>query len=169
MFDEILNPDLSTLVTGPPCSWTYVYAAGPGQTMLHTTISKDFLSGDHVLHGPTVLKASSHIAAYLPLVVHQAGDGNQFGGYWFNLVKAETGGQLENINKLYLAPGTHLDVLLVGGPEKWGGGVDYIEAVDSFDKNHAYVEDELFVQQLLSNSQNLYRVHCHMPGDFVST
>ncbi|KZV52096.1 zinc phosphodiesterase ELAC protein 2 [Dorcoceras hygrometricum] len=39
--------------------------------------------------------------AYLPLMVHQASDGNQFGGYWFDLVQAKLQNQL--LSMVYVA------------------------------------------------------------------
>lgn len=134
--------------------------------MLQATLTKDY--SDHLQHGPIILKTSLHIAAYAPLVVSQFGDGNQFGGYWYDFAKQETGGRLENLDKLYLAPGTHLDVMLLGGPEKWERGVDFIETVQSFDQEHAYVEDGVIVQLLSSNYRSLYRVTCQKLGNFVS-
>ncbi|XP_031406672.1 nuclear pore complex protein GP210 isoform X1 [Punica granatum] len=163
-FDKLVNTDVLSLVSGPPCSWTSIYAAGPGQTMLHATLSKDY--SDHLQYGPIVLKASSHIAAYAPLLVSQVGDGNQFGGYWYDLAKQEAEAQLENLDKLYLAPATHLDVMLLGGPEKWGRGVDFIDTVQSFDQEHASVEDEVIVQLLSSKYGSLYRISCQKLGNF---
>lgn len=165
--DKVVKSDVLSPVSGPPCSWTSIYAAGPGQTMLHATLIKDYYS-DHLQHGPIVLKTSLHIAAYAPLVVSQFGDGNQFGGYWYDFGKQETENQLENLYKLYLAPGTHLDVMLLGGPEKWGRGVDFIETVQSFDQEHSNVEDGVIVQLLSSNCRSLYRVSCQKQGNFVS-
>ncbi|KAI5428546.1 hypothetical protein KIW84_033509 [Lathyrus oleraceus] len=66
-----------------------------------------------LLNGPTVLKAYLCIAAYLPFIVSQAGDGNHFGGYWLDLAQAENNKQWHNLEELYLAPRTNLDLLLV--------------------------------------------------------
>ncbi|VVA17502.1 PREDICTED: nuclear pore [Prunus dulcis] len=60
-------------------------------------------------------KASSLIAAYSPLSIRQAGDANHFGGYFFDLALAETDKQLVKLDKIYLVPGMHLDVMLLGG------------------------------------------------------
>ncbi|KAK4782397.1 hypothetical protein SAY86_016499 [Trapa natans] len=162
--DEVVNSDVLSLVSGPPCSWTSVYAAGPGQTMLHATLTKDY--SDHLHHGPIVLKTSSYIAAYAPLVVSQFGDGNQFGGYWYDFDKLETENQVENLHRLYLAPGTHLDVMLLGGPENWGRGVDFIETFQSFDQGHSSVEDGVIVKLFSSNYRSLYRLSCQRQGNF---
>ncbi|KAK6913409.1 hypothetical protein RJ641_023010 [Dillenia turbinata] len=79
--------------------------------MLHATLLKEYQHFDHHFSGSIVLRAASLIAAYSPLIAQQAGAGNQFGGYWFDLVQAEGSAQLECLESLYLVPGTHLDVL----------------------------------------------------------
>ncbi|GAV68566.1 RRM_1 domain-containing protein/Big_2 domain-containing protein [Cephalotus follicularis] len=158
------NIELHASVYGPPCSWTYVYASGSGRTMLHATLSKEYLHFDHPSHGPVVLKASSRIAAYPQLSVHQAGDGSQFGGYWFDLGQAEASSHPENLDKLYLVPGAHIDVMLLGGPEQWDKGVDFIETVEILDGKHVHVGDEVHVHQIYASSRSLYRILCEALG-----
>ncbi|KAG8634965.1 hypothetical protein MANES_17G112100v8 [Manihot esculenta] len=153
-------------VFGPPCSWTSVYASDSGQTMLHATLSKEYDQYDHPFHEPVILKASSRIAAYPPLVVRQVGDGNQFGGYWFDLAHVEASNQLENLERLYLVPGTSLDVILLGGPESWDKGVDLIETVEILDDKRAYSKDGVHVHPLSGKYQSMYRVSCQTIGIF---
>lgn len=156
-------------LSGPPCSWTYVYASGPGRAMLHATLSKDYHHVDNSLHGPIVLKASSRIAAYPPLIACQARDGSQFGGYWFDLAQAEADNLLENLDKLYLVPGTHLDIVLLGGPEQWGKGVDFIETVEILDEGHNHIKNGDLVHQVSGKNRSVYRVLCQTLGNFVSS
>ena len=155
-------------LSGPPCSWTYVYASGPGRAMLHATLLKDYHHVDNSLHGSIVLKASSRIAAYPPLIVCQARDGSQFGGYWFDLAQAEADNLLENLDKLYLVPGTHLDTVLLGGPERWDKGVDFIENVEISDEEHNHIQNEVLVHQVSGKNRSVNRVVCGMLGNFVS-
>ncbi|KAJ8750145.1 hypothetical protein K2173_014060 [Erythroxylum novogranatense] len=150
---------------GPPCSWTYVYASGSGQTMLHATLLKEYHHLDLSLHGPNVLKASSRIAAYPPLTLLQMSDGNQFGGYWFDFLHVDLS-KLENLEKLYLVPGTSLDVMLLGGPEKWDKGVNYIDTVDILDGKHGHPKDGLHVHQVSRGYQSVYRVLCQSFGNY---
>ena len=63
-------------VHGPPCSWTNIYAANSAQTLVHVTLVRDHQISDHASRESAVLKASLHIAAFSPLIIHQAGDGN---------------------------------------------------------------------------------------------
>uniref|UniRef100_A0A5B7BTW7 BIG2 domain-containing protein n=1 Tax=Davidia involucrata TaxID=16924 RepID=A0A5B7BTW7_DAVIN len=151
---------------GPPCAWTCVFASSAGHTILHATLSKDYQQLDHSLSGPIVLKASLRIAAYSPLIVHQAGDGNQFGGCWFNLTQAEAQNQLVNLDNLYLVPGTHLDVMLCGGPDRWDQGVDFIGTVESLDEEHTDLKDGVLVHQISTSYGTPYRILCQTLGTF---
>lgn len=168
VLDMVENFELYASLNGPPCSWTRIYASGLGRAMLHATLSKDYHHVDNSLQGPIVLKASTRIAAYQPLIICQLGDGSQFGGYWFDLAQAEAQNLLENLDKFYLVPGTHLDIMLLGGPEKWDNGVDFIETVETLDEGHGPVQNGVLVNQLSGNNSSVYRVLCQTLGNFVS-
>lgn len=159
------EPFVVDIVAGPLCSWTYIYASSPGQTLLQAMLSKDYQHFDHSYSGTIILKVSKHIAAYTPLILLQASDGNQFGGYWFDLAKAETNNELENLGDLYLVPGTCLDVMLRGGPERWGHGVDFNETVETLDVEDTLGKDGVLVNQISVNS---YRISCLKLGTSVS-
>ncbi|KAL1564235.1 nuclear pore complex protein GP210-like protein [Salvia divinorum] len=149
---------------GPPCSWTNIYAASSGRTLVHATLTRDHQLSDHAGRESSVLKASSPIAAFLPLIVHQASDGNQFGGYWFNWVHAESQNQLGSLDYLYLVPGTHLDVMLHGGPERWGKDVEYVENVAVMVEQDGLVKDKISVHQIPTSYGNPYRIGCDSLG-----
>lgn len=134
--------------------------------MLHATFSKEYHHFDNSFSGPIVFKATSRIAAYRPLTLHQAGDGNQFGGYWVNTAGAEADNQLEDQDKLYLVPGTQLDVMLHGGPERWDKGVDFMETVEIFYEEHAH-DNGVQMHQISSSYGSLYRVSCRTLGTYV--
>ncbi|KAL7256965.1 hypothetical protein ACSBR1_010830 [Camellia fascicularis] len=151
------------MLYGPPCAWTYVYASSSGHTMLHATLSKEYQHFDHSFSGPVILKASLRIAAYPPLLVHQVGDGNQFGGYWFDLAQAEANNQLGNLEDLYLVPGTHLDVMLRGGPDWWGQGVEFIQTVETL-VEHTLFKDGVVVHQISTSFSSPYRISCQKLG-----
>ncbi|KAL0351046.1 UNVERIFIED_CONTAM: Nuclear pore complex protein [Sesamum radiatum] len=136
---------------GPPCAWTHIYASNTGRTVVHATLTRESQQYDHSSSGSIVLKASLSIAAYSPLIVHQASDGNQFGGYWFDLARRESQHQLNNLDNIYLAPGTHLDIMLQGGPERWGKDVEFIETVEVLDEQISYVKDGIFIDQMSTN------------------
>lgn len=123
---------------------------------------------DSSFSGPVVLKASSLIAAYSPLSIRQAGDGNHFGGYFFDLAQTETDRQLVNLDKIYLVPGTHLDVMLLGGPEKWNNGIDFVETMDILNEGHGHIDNGASVQRLSDSYKSLYRVSCQMLGIYVN-
>ncbi|XP_028091019.1 nuclear pore complex protein GP210 isoform X1 [Camellia sinensis] len=153
------------MLYGPPCAWTYVYASSSGHTMLHATLSKEYQHFDHSFSGPVILKASLRIAAYPSLLVHQVGDGNQFGGYWFDLAQAEANNQLGNLEDLYLVPGTHLDVMLRGGPDLWGQGVKFIQTVETL-VEHTLFKDGVVVHQISTSFSSPYRISCQKLGTF---
>lgn len=152
----------------PACSWAHIYASSPGQAMIHATLSLEYHQFDHSFHGPRVFKESLHVAAYLPLNVFQAGDGSRFGGYWYDLDQKEALKQIDKLEKLYLVPGSNLDILLVGGPEPWDKHVAYLENVDVLDEDNALIEDGVLVHRVSANNASLYEVFCQTEGNFVS-
>lgn len=165
-FNQLQSMQPSQLVYGPPCSWTRIHASGSGQATLHATFSKD-LYFDYAPSRIVVLKAASRIAAYKPLTVHQAGDGSQFGGYSIDLSKAEAENQLETLSSLYLVPGTHLDVMIHGGPERWDESVDFLDSVETLKEGNS-VDKGVQMYPISSDSKNLYKVSCKRLGTYVS-
>lgn len=156
--------DQSKSEYGPTCAWIYLFAASPGRANLQATFSKPL---DHSFGRQLMLKASAPIASFSPLIVCQAGDGNQFGGYWFDLEKGETHDELRTLDDLYLAPGTHLDVKLSGGPERWGDGVDFIQTIDIFDAMFAHRKDRALVHKVPTTQGYKYRILCQELGNFT--
>ncbi|CAN1272932.1 Nuclear pore complex protein GP210 [Linum perenne] len=159
--EKLADSSHHVYVTGPPCSWADIYASDSGQTLLQAILSKEYHNFDHHYHRPLVLKASSRIAAYLPLILGQLGDGNQYGGYSFK----ETD-DVENLEKLNLVPGTSLDVILLGGPKQWDNGVEFIETVEVLDDNNVKNKDGLHVRQLTSSYTSTYRILCSNHGTY---
>ncbi|XP_042500148.1 nuclear pore complex protein GP210 [Macadamia integrifolia] len=164
--DKLLNIKGFKSLGSPPCAWTFIYASTSGRTMLHATLSKELKYFDHSVDGPIVLKASSHIAAYPPLTVKQAGNGNQFGGYSVDLDRAAAGTQLENLDEIYLVAGTELDVMLTGGPERWSQGVEFVEHVEIFYEEHNPILNESVVHWPSPSRGGLYRLSCQTLGGF---
>ncbi|PIN01198.1 Nuclear pore complex, gp210 component [Handroanthus impetiginosus] len=158
--------ELHSSFYGPPCAWTRIYASSSGRTVLHATLTRDKQQYDHISREAIVLKASSCIAAYSPLIVHQLSDGNQFGGYWFDVSHTESQNKLRNLDHLYLVPGTHLDVMLRGGPERWGKDVEFIENVEVLNEQASYVKDGIFTHQMSTSYGNPYRIQCQSLGTF---
>ncbi|KAH9624818.1 hypothetical protein KSS87_018134 [Heliosperma pusillum] len=145
------------------CSWISLYASSPGQAILHATFSKpiDFGFSKHI-----VLKASASIASFLPVTVHQAGDGNKVGGYWFDLEKVGNSDRSGILDELFLVPGASLDVILVGGPRKWGKGVDFVETVDIlYERSPHNIKGLVYRVPILG--ENGYRIVCQKAGNFT--
>lgn len=152
---------------GNPCAWISLNASAAGRATIVATFSFESDSYFETFNGPIFLKATSKISAYYPLVVLQAGNGNQFGGYWVDLSRIQSGIQnMDNSPKeLYLVPGSTMDVFLFGGPEQWDQVVDFVETVDVIGESKNYIVNSA-VQKI---SSRLYRVSCQSKGNFVST
>ncbi|KAF7801531.1 nuclear pore complex protein GP210 isoform X1 [Senna tora] len=146
------------------CSWGHIYASSPGQAMIHATLSKVYHQFDRSFHEPIAFKASLNVVAYPPLIVCQASDGNQFGGYWYDLSQ-EANKKLSNLEKLYLVPGSNLNVFLVGGPKPWDKRADLFENVEVFEEN-ALVTDGLLVHPVSTGHTSLYGLFCQTSGSF---
>ncbi|CAA0820165.1 Nuclear pore complex protein GP210 [Striga hermonthica] len=165
VMDQKEATELRSLSFGPPCAWTRIYATNPGRSVVYATLIRDNLLSDQSGWESTALKASLNIAAFSPLVVHQASDGNQFGGYWFDLAHAESHNQLPNLDVLYLVPGTQIDVMLRGGPERWGKDVEFIENVQVLHEQTSSVKNTISLDQSTSFG-NPYTIGCESLGTF---
>ncbi|XP_021760201.1 nuclear pore complex protein GP210-like isoform X1 [Chenopodium quinoa] len=162
MKNELMKSKRSKL--GPTCAWTHLRATGPGRTVLHAAFS---MHTNTDFNKQILLKASASIASFLPLILHQAGDGNKFGGYWFDLEEKQMRDGWENLNYLYLALGSHLNVALAGGPERWKKEVDYIQTVEVLDETCSLPKDGVLVHEVQSSEGNGYTVLCKVLGNFT--
>ncbi|XP_074274983.1 nuclear pore complex protein GP210 isoform X2 [Silene latifolia] len=161
--NQLKKVERSDLDHQAACSWISLYASSPGQAILHATFSKpiDFGYSRQIL-----LKASASIASFLPVTLHQAGDGNKVGGYWFDLEKVGNNDLSGILNELFLVPGASLDVILVGGPRRWGKGVDFVETVDiHYERSPHNIEGLVYQVPILEG--NGYRIVCQKAGNFT--
>ncbi|WVZ63130.1 hypothetical protein U9M48_012789 [Paspalum notatum var. saurae] len=147
-----------------PCAWISLNASAAGRSTIVASFAFDSDSNVETL-GPISLKATSKISAYFPLVVLQAGNGNQFGGYWFDLSGMH--GRIESMDnnapkELFLVPGSAMDVFLFGGPERWDQVVDFVETVDVVGESKKHITIPA-VQKL---SSGIYRVSCQSKMSF---
>ncbi|CAI9087870.1 OLC1v1022055C1 [Oldenlandia corymbosa var. corymbosa] len=165
LFGEFKYTGLDDVYVPPPCARTCVHTSVAGRTMLHATLTKEYQQIDPSVGGLIALKASILIAAYNPLSVLQVSDGNQFGGYWFNLDEDKAQNELENLDSLHLVPGTHFDVILRGGPERWDHGVEYIENVEILTESDSFLNVGGIVHhQEHANYGRVYRIQCENLG-----
>lgn len=155
MLDELRSTNSS-----PPCSRAYIYSSSPGRTVLQATLAKEFHYFDKSLSESIDLKATLSIGAYLPLSVRLDSDGNHHGGYWFDKTQEEPD---TGVSKLYLVPGTYVDVMLLGGPERWSDNVEFTESVNED-------EDDLTSGVYVHHNfhANVYRISCQTLGSYVS-
>ncbi|KAF5204727.1 Nuclear pore membrane glycoprotein [Thalictrum thalictroides] len=143
-----------------PCAQINIYASSVGRALLQATLQIERQPYGHPSDGPKVLKASSLIGSYNPLVAQQIGNGNHFGGHSADLPSEGAG-----IDELYLVPGTNLDIKLFGGPERWDQSVEFVEAVNIFSEVHLR-NNGVLVDQESTNNGGVYRVACLTFGNF---
>lgn len=160
----------------PVCAWKSLYASEPGKAALHaylTGINKEFIDD---IDAPVSLKVSWTVAAYAPLIVQQAGDGNSFGGYKFDVDFIERplvdiqGIDRESLHELFLVPGSGMRILLHGGPERWRQGVEFVESssVVAYD-GKSQVKESIVITQLKEGGGRLHWISCHSLGNFTLT
>ncbi|EPS63976.1 hypothetical protein M569_10806, partial [Genlisea aurea] len=149
---------------GPSCSATYIYASNSGRTRVHAKLAME--RHQYTSWEPVILKASSLIAAHLPVILHQVGDGNSFGGYWLDWKKSDSENQLISLDYLYLAPGTHMDVMLQRGPERWGKDTEFVENVELLGENIPNTREIALIHQIQTEYGIQYRLGCASLGTF---
>ncbi|CAD5333574.1 unnamed protein product [Arabidopsis thaliana] len=158
MLDELRSMDSS-----PPCSRASIYTASTGRTVLQATLAKEFHFFDKSLSESIDLKATLTIGAYLPLSVRQDSDGNHHGGYWFDKAQEETD---FGVSKLYLVPGTYVDVMLLGGPERWDDNVEFTETVKTLYEDEEDLTSRVNVHHEVDRRANMYRISCQKLGSY---
>ncbi|CAA6668012.1 unnamed protein product [Spirodela intermedia] len=164
---NVLLHGASEEVSRSPCSWTYLYASNPGHAVLHASFSSKTQPSDLFLDGEIALQSSAQIAAYHPLAAFQAGNGNQFGGYFLEFPRRETVDKyfdLENLSELYLAPGSAMDVFIIGGPDRWGHSVEYIDTVKIRGKSSP--PEGVILKKAVTDDGTLYNILCQKVGNF---
>ncbi|KAJ1288978.1 hypothetical protein BS78_02G130300 [Paspalum vaginatum] len=147
-----------------PCAWISLNASAAGRSTIVASFAFDSDSNVET-HGPISLKATSKISAYFPLMVLQVGNGNQFGGYWFDISGIHS--RIESMDnntpkELFLVPGSTMDVFLYGGPERWDQVVDFVETVDVIGESKNHITSPA-VQKL---SSGIYQVSCQSKMSF---
>ncbi|EYU30352.1 hypothetical protein MIMGU_mgv1a025404mg, partial [Erythranthe guttata] len=140
---------------GPACASTLIYPSGPGRTIVHATLNRENRPSES-----NVFNVSLRVAAYSPLTIHQASGGNRFGGYWFDTARIGSWNELGRSDDVNLALGTYLDVMLSGGPERWGEDVEFVETVDVIDEGKTNAKSRIFFDRILTVNGNLYRIGC---------
>ncbi|ESQ46942.1 hypothetical protein EUTSA_v10027618mg [Eutrema salsugineum] len=161
--EMMMLEELRSIDSGSPCSRVYIYTSSPGRTVLQATLAKEFHYFDKSLSESIDLKASLSIGAYLPLSVRQDSDGNHHGGYWFDKTQEETD---FGVSKLYLVPGTYVDVMLLGGPERWDENVEFTETVKKLNEDEEDLISGVNIHHNFDRHANMYRVLCQTLGSY---
>lgn len=153
---------------GSPCGWVYLHASAAGRATVAAALTYETRSYSKSSDGPTVLKTATAVSAYYPLVVYQAGSGSRYGGYYVNLSETEMEGWIterKGLDELYLVPGSTMDILLFGGPQRWSPRVEFVDTLHVLEQPDSSATDAVVVIRL---SHQMYRISCERRGDYVS-
>ncbi|KAL0662458.1 hypothetical protein Bca4012_099295 [Brassica carinata] len=161
--EMMMLEELRSTESSPPCSRAYIYTSSPGRTVLQATLAKEFHYFDKSLSESIDLKATLSIGAYLPLTIRQDSDGNHHGGYWFDKTQEETD---IGVSNLYLVPGTYVDVMLLGGPERWDDNVEFTETVTKVNEDEEDLTNGDNIHHNFDHHANMFRVSCQTLGSY---
>ncbi|KAJ3682423.1 hypothetical protein LUZ60_014996 [Juncus effusus] len=145
-----------------PCALIHLHALTAGKAELTATLSyESSRSYSDTSDGPTMLKAVTQISSFYPLVVYQAGNGNKFGGYSVNLSNIKS--DRKALDELYIVPGSSMDLVLFGGPDKWSEKVEFVDNLEILDLSDGILHDSVTVKELPGH---VFRVSCQTKGHF---
>ncbi|KAJ8622832.1 hypothetical protein MRB53_031361 [Persea americana] len=88
---------------------------------------------------------------------------------WASLYAANAGRALIQaalLKDLWQEMGTGLDILLLGGPEPWDHGVEFIDTVEIFTEDNELLKDGIVVDQAYTSRGTLYNCFCQKLGNF---
>ncbi|KAH7441880.1 hypothetical protein KP509_03G060400 [Ceratopteris richardii] len=177
--DETINDTFKKNIHGQEvfnhiCDMKQFLAVKPGRVTLTASLVIDdscMLPGS-LSHNE--LSVSWAISAYAPLVVVQAGDGGSHGGYNCETNHMENSGlrQFMNqcqINVLSLVPGSSMRIMLKGGPEPWGSGVEFIERHEVSTNLEEKGMDAPVVTDYAGSEGRIYEIMCRSFGNYTVT
>lgn len=166
--------ELLDLIHPHACAWTLISAAQPGRATVRASLyMRDLLVG---VSSPEIegsyLECSWAIAAFSPLTLELAGDGDRHGGYSHKV--AGTGhvsveqSESEWLRELILVPRSNMKVILLGGPERWRQGVEFIDTHDVITDHGSNIKDDVGVSHSQDGGNRVYNIECKMVGNYVS-
>lgn len=166
----------SWAVVPSACAWTFFAALQPGRATVTALLAIDdsFKPASPVTSGKDLM-VSWTIAAYVPLVVVQAGEGKSYGGYDCGVSQLDPsvsghGSTQCQLHVLRLVPGSSMKLMLQGGPERWGQEVEFIERYDiisSVEEEEA--AEHVHVSHLTSSGGRFYEITCASLGNYTLT
>ncbi|XP_031481437.1 nuclear pore complex protein GP210 isoform X2 [Nymphaea colorata] len=154
-----------------PCACACLYASSAGRAEIHAVIFKDLASSKHLFNTSEqlVLRAAKILVAYPSLLVYQAGDGNRFGGYRVDVPISFSSAQitsLKSVSELYLVPGTRIDMVLLGGPERWDNDIEFIESLEIVPEDMNTFNAGVRISNSSINGGTLYDIYCQDLGAY---
>lgn len=166
--------ELLHLIHPHACAWTLISAARPGRATVRASLNmRDLLVGvsSPEIEGP-YLECSWSIAAFSPLTLEQAGNGGRHGGYSHKV--ASTGrvsvepSQSERLTELLLVPRSNMKVILLGGPERWHQGVEFIDTNVVTTDHGSNIKEDVGVTHSQDGGNRVYNIECKTVGNYVS-
>ncbi|CAN6449269.1 unnamed protein product [Victoria cruziana] len=156
---------------GPPCACACLYASSAGRAELHAVMFKDMASSKYLFNTSEqlVLRAAKTLVAYPPLFVYQAGDGNRFGGYKVDVPVSYSSAHtdsLKRVSELYLVPGTRIEIVLLGGPERWDNNMEFIESLEIVAEDINTLNAGVRISNSSINRGTLYDIYCQDLGAY---
>jgi nuclear pore complex protein Nup210 len=155
------------------CAWTLLSVAQAGRASVTASLNV----GDSLLEqtAPAIehpsLETSWTIAAFAPLTLEQASSGDAHGGYAYKISGNEWGSvntpQNNPLKELLLVPGSSMNVILRGGPERWGPGVEFVDSHE-VRPDHGESMGAVAVTHLQEGRMRIYSINCKMLGNYVS-
>ncbi|CAK9273031.1 unnamed protein product [Sphagnum jensenii] len=154
------------------CAWTLLSVAQAGWASVTASLNV----GDSLLEqtAPAIehpsLETSWTIAAFAPLTLEQASSGDAHGGYTYKISRNEWGSvntpQNSPLKELLLVPGSSMNVILRGGPERWGQGVEFVDSHE-VRPDHGESMGAVAVTHLQEGRMRIYSINCKMLGNYT--
>ncbi|KAI5054712.1 hypothetical protein GOP47_0029857 [Adiantum capillus-veneris] len=156
------------------CDLKQFLAVRPGHATITVSLVVENSCAPLGLLPSNKLSVSWTAAAYGPLTILQAGDGSSYGGYHCGTSYIETSENRHlfhqcQISVLRLVPGSSMNVLLKGGPEPWGHGVEFIERHEVSAISGENGMEPPVVTHLAGSGGRLYDIMCGSFGNFTLT
>jgi nuclear pore complex protein Nup210 len=154
------------------CAWTLLSVAQAGRASVTASLNV----GDSLLEqtAPAIehpsLETSWTIAAFAPLTLEQASSGDAHGGYTYKISRNEWGSvntpQNSPLKELLLVPGSSMNVILRGGPERWGQGVEFVDSHE-VRPDHGESMGAVAVTHLQEGRMCIYSINCKTLGNYT--
>lgn len=157
------------------CAWTLISAAQPGRATVRASLNMGDLLAELIT--PEIehpyLEASWTIAAFAPLTLEQAGNGDAHGGYTHRVISAGAAGvsvnspESDRLRELLLVLRSSMNVIVRGGPERWRQGVEFVDTHEVKSGSGLASKDAVTVSHMQEGGTRVYNIECKSLGNYV--